>query len=261
MGFQASAGAVQDVQSTLPSATFADTLSITRGRHSVRTGTELRYYEVNFGAPALSRGIMDFNSFNAFLVGNVFTSVIANGISDRSLRANDYDLFVQDDWKFSGKLVLNLGLRYELDLPPYDTRGRMATFDPTLYRPRVDSRGNPIGPPIGGFVQAGNAIPQYDLAEVPNVGKRVLRSVDANNLAPRVGFAYAPLDSGQLVLRGGYGIFYSRTSFTSVNNSLFRRPSISLPLDSFLQLSTIPLHLSLCKANFPRWFRECRSLG
>jgi hypothetical protein len=76
----------------------------------------------------------------------------------------------------------------------------------------VDSSGNPVGPPIGGFVQAGNVIPQYDLPEVPNVGKRLLTSVDPNNFAPRVGFAFSPLDSGRLVVRGGYGIFYSRPS-------------------------------------------------
>jgi hypothetical protein len=74
-------------------------------------------------------------------------------------------------------------LRYELDLPPYETRGALATFDPALYQPRieVDASGNPVGPPAGGFVQAGNVIPEYDLADVPNVGRRVFTSVDPNN--------------------------------------------------------------------------------
>src|SRR4030095_7370371 len=111
------------------------------------------------------------------------------------------------------KLTLNLGLRYELDLPPYDTRGRLPTFDPSLYVPRPLAVGGvPIGPPIGGYVQAGNVIPAYDVASMPNVGKRVVKSIDPNNFAPRVGFAYSPLESGKLVLRGGYGIFYSRSS-------------------------------------------------
>src|SRR5206468_945886 len=107
--------------------------------------------------------------------------------------------------------------RYELDLPPYDTRGRITTFDPALYKPRllvVD--GIPRGPPLGGFVQAGNVIPQYDLPDVPNVGKRIVKSIDPNNFAPRVGFAYSPFESGRLVVRGGYGVFYSRISVTHV---------------------------------------------
>ena len=141
-------------------------------------------------------------------------STYGDGINSRVLRATDYSFFLQDDWRFSRKLTFNLGLRYELDLPPYETRGALATFDPALYQPRmeVDGSGNPVGPPVGGFVQAGNVIPQYDLLDVPNVGRRILTSVDPNNFAPRLGFAYSPLDSGRFVVRGGYGIFYSRPS-------------------------------------------------
>src|SRR5262245_18342654 len=101
-------------------------------------------------------------------------------------------------------------------MPPYDTRGRNMDFDPAIYKPRlaVDSNGNPVGPPVGGFVQAGNVIPHYDLPDVPNVGKRIVHSVDPNNFAPRIGLAYSLLESGSLVLRAGYGIYYSRISFT-----------------------------------------------
>jgi len=203
-----------DMQSVNSSTTLVDILSMTRGRHSLRAGAEVIDYHVNVTRNTNRRGQMTFQNFNNFLIGSATTSTYAEGIHDRILRSTDYSFFLQDDWKFSQKLTLNLGLRYELDLPPYETRGVMATFDPALYQPRmeVDSSGNPVGPPVGGFVQAGNVIPQFDLPEVPNVGKRVLTSIDPNNFAPRVGFAYSPLDSRRLVLRGGYGIFYSRPS-------------------------------------------------
>ncbi|HEY6121671.1 MAG TPA: hypothetical protein VIV66_17070, partial [Pyrinomonadaceae bacterium] len=216
-----------DQQVAAPSTTFADILSITRGKHSIRTGGEIIYYQENATENLNVRGQIDFNKFNDFLTGAVLQSVFGTGINYRSLRATDYSFFVQDDWRFSRRWTLNLGMRYELDMPPYDTRGRNITFDPALYRPRlaVGSNGNPIGPPLGGFVQAGNVIPQYNLPDVPNVGKRIVRSVDPNNFAPRIGFAYSPLDSGRLVVRGGYGLFYSRISFTHLSTAIQLPPN------------------------------------
>jgi hypothetical protein len=215
-----------DVKATAPSTTLADTLSITKGSHNIRTGGEFRYNENNYVLNFFTRGQIDFSNFNNFLAGAPLFSIFGSGIGNRSLRASDYNFFVQDDWKFSRRLTLNLGLRYELDLPPYDTRGRLATFDPSLYVPRPLAVGGvPIGPPIGGYVQAGNVIPAYDVASMPNVGKRVVNSVDPNNFAPRVGFAYSPFDSGRLVVRGGYGIFYSRTSFQYLTLNVIAPPT------------------------------------
>jgi hypothetical protein len=211
-------------------ATLADSLSITRGKQFIRTGGEFRFNEVDFTQQQFTRGQIDFLNFNNFLIGASSVSTFGNGIGDRKQRATDYNFFLQDDWRVSPRLTLNLGLRYELDLPPYDRRGRLSTFDPALYRPRLQVDGNqlPIGPPAGGFVQAGNVIPQYDLLNVPNVSKYVVRSIDPNNFAPRIGFAYSPFDSGRLVVRGGYGIFYSRATFQYVSTSVTVPPTYLL---------------------------------
>jgi hypothetical protein len=223
-------GSNVDTQNVESSTTLVDTLSLMRGPHSIRTGAQAIYYRNDLAANNNRRGTITFQSFNNFLLGLANNSVYGDGISNRILRAADYSFFFQDDWKVSRKLILNLGLRYELDLPPYETRGAMSTFDPALYQPRmeVDGSGNPIGPPIGGFVQAGNVIPQYDLADVPNVGKRLLNSVDPNNFAPRVGFAYSALDSGRLVVRGGYGIFYSRPSTAYIGIAINAPPMYTI---------------------------------
>lgn len=224
------AGTNVDTQNVASSTTLVDILSMTRGQHSIRTGAQVIYYRNNLTANNNRRGTITFQSFNNFLLGLVNNSVYADGINTRILRATDYSLFFQDDWKFSRNLILNLGLRYELDLPPLETRGAMSTFDPALYKPRmeVDSSGVPVGPPISGFVQAGNVIPQYDLPDVPNVSKRVLTSVDPNNFAPRIGFAYSPLHSGRLVVRGGYGIFYSRPSTAYIGISINSPPTYAI---------------------------------
>ncbi len=212
---------VGDVQNAESSTTFADTLSLTRGRHSLRTGAEIIYYRTNIRGNNSRRGQINIQSFGDFLLGNTLNSVYGDGIGTRSLRTTDYAFFAQDNWRILRKLTLNLGLRYEMDLPPYDTRGRIPTFDVSLYRARFLTLGGiPQGPPIGGLVLPGNVIAQYDLPELPKVGKRVVRSVDPNNFAPRIGFAYSPLDSARLVVRGGYGIFYSRASTIYISFSV-----------------------------------------
>lgn len=214
-----------DVQAVAPSTTAADTLSITKGAHTLRLGAEFRYNENNYTLNFFTRGQLDFANFQSFLQGQVLVSVFGSGNGDRSLRAHDYNFFAQDDWKVSRRLTLNLGLRYELDLPPYDTRGRLATFDPTLYRARPLSNTQATGliAPIAGFVEAENAV--KDSPDIPNVNKRVLNSIDPNNFAPRIGFAYTPGESGRMVVRGGYGIFYSRTSFQYITLNVIAPPN------------------------------------
>src|SRR6185503_10466983 len=83
----------------------------------------------------------------------------------------------------------------------------------------------PVGPPAEGFVQAGNVIAEYDRPNVPNVSNAVVTTNDPDNFAPRVGFAYSLLDSGHLVVRGGYGIFYSRASFAHLGNAITLPPN------------------------------------
>ena len=225
-GFVTGTSATIDVKAVSPSTTLADTISIVHGKHTFRTGGEFRYNENNYVLNFFTRGQIDFLTFNDFLQGNTFVSVFGSGVGNRSLRAVDYNFFGQDDWKVTPHLTLNFGLRYELDLPPYDTRGRISTFDPGLYQPRPLAVGGvPVGPPIGGYVQAGNVIQQYEQAGVPKVDKRVVKSIDANNFAPRFGFAYAPGLGDKLVLRGGYGIYYSRTSFQYVTLNVIAPPT------------------------------------
>ena len=224
-------GTPTNITSAFPSVlTLADTLSIQRGQQTTRIGAELRYNRVTSTANNFARGQIDFQDFSRFLAGRSSQSVLGSGVGDRDQRAADYNIFVQDDWRATTQLTLNLGLRYELDLPPFEAAGRIATFDPSLYQPRlaVDASGRPIGPPIAGFVQAGNVSPQYDMPELPNVDRSVVKSVDANNLAPRLGFAYSPLESGQMVVRAGYGLFYSRSTFQYVSSSVTVPPTYVL---------------------------------
>src|SRR5262249_9656404 len=97
-----------------------DVLSLHRGNHAIRLGGEFRRYWWNVHANVNTYGEIDFPTFNDFLVGNSDFSSIGVGLSRRHFRTNDYNFFAQDDWKLSHKFTVDLGLRYELNLPPYE---------------------------------------------------------------------------------------------------------------------------------------------
>ena len=221
----------------MPSLSLGDILSLQRGKHNIRLGGELRHSEWQARAGVFSYGEIDFPTFNDFLIGNTGLSQfltaptsgfahLGTGLTQRHAIAADYRFFAQDDWKPSPRLTVNLGLGYELDLPPYDPQGRIGGFDPALYRPRmeVDSSGFPIGPPAEGIIEAGNALPQYSLPGVTRVGKRIVKSIDPNNFGPRIGLAWSPLASGRLAVRAGYGICYSPPSFFYLALQYFSPP-------------------------------------
>lgn len=96
------------------------------------------------------------------------------------LRTQEYGFFVQDDWKVSDDLTLNLGLRYDLFTPPTEASGRLSYYDPEERRVVV----------------------------ADGSGDRIVET-DKNNFGPRIGFAYAVNDEKSLVLRGGYGLLYT----------------------------------------------------
>ncbi|PYV77890.1 MAG: hypothetical protein DMG97_00745, partial [Acidobacteria bacterium] len=245
-----------------PSVSIGDVLSLQRGKQSLRFGGEILHSEWRVHAAVFSYGEIDFPTFNDFLVGNTAASQfpggsfgfahLGTGLTDRDFITTDYHLFVQDDWKLSSKVTLNLGLRYELDMPPYDSQGRIGGFDPALYQPRmqVDDNGFPLGPPAAGIIEAGNALPQYSLPGVTRVGKRIVKSIDPNNFGPRVGLAWSPLSSGRLAIRAGYGIFYSRPSFFYLALGYFS-PPFFLDTDTSGQPFSNPFATAPPEKSFP----------
>lgn len=199
-----------------PSYSFIDFVSLQRGKQSIRFGGQVRRSVWRLDSVnAISYGEINFNTFRDFLTGATSYSVLGTGQSQADFRATDYHFFIQDDWKLSSRLTLNLGLRYELNLPPYEDQGRIGGFDPGLYEARmqVDGNGVPVGPPAKGIIMAANASASIQLSDVTRVGKRLFKSIDPHDFGPRIGLAWSPLNSGRLAVRAGYGIFYSRPSF------------------------------------------------
>lgn len=163
----------------------------THGRHTVKAGASLlRSQNPIFNI----RNTLGTYSFNGAYSGDGASDFLL-GVSNQwvwqspitvSMRAYNFALFVQDDWKVNNRLTVNLGLRYEVSPPWIEKNDKMGNFD-------IDTT-----PGQTTLVYAKSGGSRYDRATV---------ATDTNNFMPRLGFAYKLND--KTVLRSGYGLFYA----------------------------------------------------
>jgi hypothetical protein len=160
---------------------------------------------------------------NGTSFSNIFFSSVVTGIPDVGQRASAADLFALDDWKVTRTLTMNLGVRVEVDGQPSEVNGRESNFFPQFY----------VAPPAGGFTSpdtSGFVLPDNFSgnapAGFPRENSTLLNHPVQTHPEPRVGFAWQPFSSTDLVLRGGYGIYANRPSSA---NWTKRFQSISCP--------------------------------
>ena len=129
---------------------------------------------------------------------------------------------MQDDWKVSRKLTLNIGLRYEYVSPLVDNLDRRSTFWPLTQRlQHRDHAGRCWWPiPVTAPPPRAPCAGVGDVLHLDGVSRRAAYQADRNNWAPRFGFAYSMND--KTVIRGGYGIFYTNSQ-SFLNNFVINR--------------------------------------
>jgi len=233
-----------DQSSRINGYSFNDVLSVTAGNHRLRVGGEYKFSQVKFYFNAFSRGQLIYTSFNSFLTG-AGVSLLGSGVFDRYYKVNDLNGFVQDDWKINSRLTLNLGLRYDYYGLPVEDQGRLVNL--LFDQLRVGTAVSPALPP-NGIVQASGG----PLANVPTVEKTLVPT-DKNNFAPRFGFAYVLDEKLNMVLRGGYGIYFDRISTRYANTQLFNFPyfALGVGLPGLLQTPAAPFPTLPLPSAFP----------
>ncbi|HKW63149.1 MAG TPA: TonB-dependent receptor [Candidatus Acidoferrum sp.] len=176
---------------------LTDIASYVRGSHQFRFGGEFRQGHVNEFYHRHGTGSFSFDgtqgpwandpAFDAntkaladFLAGDVSSSSITVGDIERWVKVNAYSLFFNDSWQITKKLNLELGMRYEYFGPLHSDKKDLSVY----------------------VLGQGLAI--------QGAGINNIFPPDKNNFAPRIGFAYQPTASKDLVVRGGVGVFYDQ---------------------------------------------------
>ncbi len=183
-----------------------DIMSYVRGRHSLRFGGGLSRQQIAF-LRFHFLGLTAFPSFPDLLLGNVLISQDLVGEPDRDWRALNAGAFLQDDVKVTSRLTVNLGFRYEHQGALGDTGGRSSIFDIALANPDPPASGS-----LDGYVVAKNFRGTPPAGVIRAKTDAAIRGDGRNNFAPRVGFSWQVPGSEKVVLRGGYGLFYTRTT-------------------------------------------------
>ncbi len=196
---------------------WQDSVSLTRGRHNLRAGAEVKRVQVDVNVPFVNDGFLFQLGFPDFLLGqsaaqnqspvsNVFSATGSSGEFRKDERYTDFAGFVQDDLRLRPWLTVNAGVRYEIFGPPSDIHGRLPTFDPSIATHDAPPSGT-----LSGFVLPGNySGPLPDgVIKSDHDGMWATRFED---VSPRFGFAARLPGKRTLVLRGGYGIYFDRMS-------------------------------------------------
>jgi hypothetical protein len=213
-----------------PIITWKDNVAWVHGNHTTKFGMYLENYRKNEQFGSDTQGVITDDAGGSVTSGNgladlflgrihqytegtqVFNGIAVGGYAKGHWQMTDFEPYIQDDWKVTRKLTVNLGVRYYLYTRIHDVSRPTVDsgFIPSLYNPAnedpLDANGNFVYPATGATPgNYGNGLVECGQGIVP---KGCQLDNTWGNIAPRVGFAWDPRGDGKSSIRGGYGIYY-----------------------------------------------------
>jgi hypothetical protein len=223
---------------------FYDNVTKIRGSHTFKAGLTYNHYQKTENAAGGNAGSFTFTpasvptgttqyeqAFANFLVGNVASFSQASQDVTPDVRAQQWEIYAQDDWRIKSNFTLNLGVRYSMFRQPIDAKNELSNFDPATFSasavPALTAGGLLATIPsisyLNGIIVGGKNSP---------FGSKVSNE-DNGNIAPRFGFAWDPFKNGKTAIRGGYGIYYDATLYGTFEQNIFANPpfvnTVSIP--------------------------------
>lgn len=266
-GFSGFNGAARSLVSPTTDLMGSDNMTWVHGRHTLKFGGLVYRNRIDQNGRTTYAGNLAFNtSGNTRTSNNAFADALLGNFRTYSESALDplgffrftqTEAFVNDSWKVSKKLSLELGVRYQFGTPFYTQANNLSNFDPSRYDPAqavtILSNGNIDttrgGNRLNGLVRAGTGVPPEELSRVPGGDSALVQAVPTgaprglynghHYFMPRVGFAYSPFNDSKTAIRGGFGMYYDRVEGNIIFPSEGNPPFATSALFNNANLSSI----------------------
>jgi hypothetical protein len=236
--------------------TWRDDFSRVLGSHTLKAGAQITRARKNENTNVRDEGAVTFNPSAARTSRNVIADVLLGNFQNYTepeadsvwwARFSQYEFYVQDNWKATRRLTLDIGLRYNL-IPPFtNAQGNASTWLPRLFDPRKAPQINPsdgsivpnTGDPYNGIAIYGDAFPSAARGRLPQFDDPAVQrlfvglpagasSTNYNDWGPRFGIAYDVFGNSKTAIRTGFGMFYDRVGSNQLSAEAQNPPFIKI---------------------------------
>jgi hypothetical protein len=224
---------------------ISDSFDMIRGKHDIKIGGQVRIQQLNVETNAFQDGFLIPFGVTGDTAADLLLGQIGLGIHDQTFlgattgrRWKMFRPYIQDDWRVSKDLTLNLGLAWALVTPITEAQGRQANFDFNTGQLLV------AGPLSG--INCAICVPSDGAVGI---------QFDKTAIEPRIGFAWKPFGSQNMAIRGGYAIFHD-SSWNQGGQGLWENPPYLAESDNFNNFQVCPFGNTTINCGIQRVFLQ-----